>query len=771
MILLVVESPTKAKAIGEYLKGEKEKYKVLSTYGHIRNLVTKSGSIETENNYEYHWKPTTQWEKHKTEVLASAREADKIIIATDLDREGEGIAWHLLEMLKKAKINKPTERIVFHSVEKSAILEALKQGSELREGLVESYLARIGLDYLFGFSISPLLWRKVPCCKSAGRVQSVALRLIVEREDEIQNFDSKKYFTVHAKYAESTQEAIMMAFDEQEFENGNIFEGSLFDQLVNKKIDLNKLGGTFTVNSIKTQQIKQKPQPPFITSTMLQAASSRLNFSPAMTTQLAQKLYEGFKINGKHMGLITYMRTDSTSIEPSAINNIRKTIEKQFGVNYLPSKPRIYKASAKAQEAHEAIRPVDITLHPSQLDLGDANLEKLYKLIWERTMVSQMEDALLETKTAKIDGKHEKHKSLFELKSSTLLFKGFKALMFDEDEEIEPSVDFSKIKEGAVLNAQEIFEKEHQTQPPRRFSEASLIQQLEKRGIGRPSTYPKIIQVLYEREYAVREKKIIIPTQKGWVVTAFLKSFFPYEVAYEFTAKLEDALDNLNETKGNHISILEKFWQHLSKQIEATKDQSPQIVSEKVQEQFAKYFLKENNKCEKCGSKLVLKIGRFGAIVGCSNYPDCKNIINLDQGPQAAATTTESNFETATGQKIEQKSGPYGPYIEFTENEKPKRIPVPKIWQNQDEGLSNEQAQFLASLPLELGEYNGYKVSIAIGKFGPYIKHNGTFVSIKDPTTIDLEKAQELIEAKNKKASDPAKKKPTFTKKIVKKTK
>lgn len=745
MILIVVESPTKAKAINEYLKTAQEKYKVLSTYGHIRNLITKSGSIETANDYKYHWKTTAQWEKNKKELLIAAKEAGKIIIATDLDREGEGIAWHLLEIFKENKINNPTERIVFHSVEKSAILEALKHGQNLRLGLVESYLARIGLDYLFGFSISPLLWRKVPCCKSAGRVQSVALRLIVEREAEIKDFKSVQYLTIHAKFHEVDPISTLIELDGQKFENGNIF---------NQEINIEDLRGTFITGPIKTQESKQFAPAPFITSTLLQAASSKLNFSPAMTMQLAQKLYEGFKINGKHVGLITYMRTDSPNIEPSAINKIRDIIKDNFSAQYLPSKPNSYKSTTKnAQEAHEAIRPVDFTINPDNLDIGDKNLEKLYKLIWKRTIASQMTSAIFETKTIDINGTSNKHKSIFELKTTKILFPGFKAIFNENDEEELENADLSNIKENQELQLEDLFAKEHQTQPPRRFSEATLIQQLEKRGIGRPSTYPKIIQVLYDREYTTKEKKIIIPTQRGWLVTAFLKGFFPEEVAYEFTANLEEDLDNLIQTNSNHTQILEKFWHHLEKYIKNVEDKAPSIISSKIQDEFSNYFLKNVEKCKNCGGHMILKIGKFGAILGCENYPNCKEIINIDQSAVAAPVALHIDNKDITI-----KSGQFGPYIEFMgENNVIKRISIPKIWQNNENELTNEQIAFLSSLPKDIGEYNEEKVSVSIGRFGPFIKYGSLFVSIKDPMKIDIEQAGTFIERKIKKNEQIAK--------------
>lgn len=756
MILIVVESPTKAKAISGYLKNEKQKYSVLSTYGHIRNLVKKSGSIETANDYAYHWETTEQWNKHKKEVLTKAHEAQTIIIATDLDREGEGIAWHFKEILSENKIQTPTQRIVFNSIEKSAILNSLNNPTTLRLGLVESYLARIGLDYLFGFSVSPLLWRKVPCCKSAGRVQSVALRLIVEQEALIKDFKSQDYITIHAQFEESPTEALMVEFNGQKFENGNIF---------NKEIDAQKLDeifdGEFIIDSIKTTQSKQNPPAPFITSTLLQAASSQLNFSPAVTMQLAQKLYEGFSIDGAHKGLITYMRTDSVTIEPSAIQDMRKIIEKHFGPKYLPASANIYKSNSKAQEAHEAIRPVDFQLHPSKLNLGDKKLEDLYKLIWQRAIASQMPASIQEAKTISMNGTHTNDTSVFQLRSIKIVFDGFKAVL---DKEEAKEVDFSKLTENSQLILEKVFSKEHQTQPPRRFSEASLIAQLEKLAIGRPSTYSKILQVLYEREYATKDKKIIYPTQKAWVVTAFLKGFFPQEVAYEFTANLEEELDNLNQSNGHHKETLKKFWDNLHVKIEDIKNKAPNIISTTIQEEFSSYFLKEKQICSQCSGKLILKISSFGAIIGCENYPECKEIFNLEQ----KETNNEKQSVQLNGNEILIKNGPYGPYIEYQGNEKVKRVPIPKIWQNEELGI--EKIEFLASLPKEIGVYNDKKITVSIGQFGPFIKYDDLFVSIKNPLDITLEEAingiKNKIENKLKKPT-----KPKMTQKAAPKTK
>lgn len=730
MILVLVESPTKAKAINEYLSDEKEEYVVLSTFGHIRDLIAKSGSIETENNYEYKWEPSLQWAKHKSEILKSAKLADKIILATDLDREGEGIAWHFSQILKENKIFKPQERVIFHSVSKSAIKEAFKNKQEFRLGLVEAYLARLGLDYLFGFSISPLLWRKVPSCRSAGRVQSVALRLVVEREAEIHRFKKEKYITIHAKFAESSVPALLTSFQDREFENGQIFKDFP---------DLAKITAPFVVNEISKQNMSQRPSAPFITSTLQQEASSKLNFPPAFTMQLAQKLYEGFSINGKHQGLITYMRTDNTSISKDAIESIRKKIVQKFGPEYLPKTPYEHKQKVKnAQEAHEAIRPVDINLIPETLNLKDDNLKALYKLIWEKALVSQMAEAKIEKINIKISGSNQ---SIFELKGSKIIFDGFKILQGSEREEFN----FSKIKEGMELKLLDLFSQDHETQPPNRYSEASLIQQLEKKGIGRPSTYARIIQVLYERGYVKKEKKIISPMQNGWIVTGFLKHFFPEYVAYEFTSHLEELLDDISQGENkshDHISVLDPFWKALKENIDKIKEVNPVEVCSSLLDEFCEYFSPEQKVCPKCGSKLLLKISKFGALFGCERYPDCDGMLNLEQ----SESKENKSLGIIDDRQVVAKNGPYGPYVEFIGNP-PKRVSLPKFLNWDD--LTLEHARFLYSLPLVLGEYEGDPVKVSIGRFGPFIQYNkDQFASVKDPFTLSFDDALLIIQKK-----------------------
>ena len=737
MNLIIVESPSKAKAINEYLKNEKEKYFALSTMGHIRNLVKKAGSIDLEKNFEYKWEFTPQWKKVKTDILENAKKAKKIIIASDLDREGEAICWHLIEVLKKQKINTPTERMIFHSVSKESIKEALKNTTTLRTGLVESYLARIGLDYLFGFSISPLLWHKIPCCKSAGRVQSPALRIIVEKENEIKNFTSKPYIKIHGKFEEIPISSLLIELGDKKFEKGNIFD---------EEINLDKLKGEYHIFNIKNTQIKQSPPPPFITSTLQQIASSELNFSPNLTMQLAQKLYEGFNINGSHQGLITYMRTDSFNIASEELEKIRNKIKSQFGEKFLSKTIVEHKKKNKnAQEAHEAIRPVDIELSPDDIPFEDENLKKLYKKIWERTLASQCSNAIIESHNISIQGilKNEYQRSMFEIKTNNTLFLGYK-LILKEDDEVNQTL--PPLKENQVVKLINLETSDHTTQPPKRYSEASLIQEITKKGIGRPSTYSKILSTLYERDYAIKTKKIITPTQKGWIVSSFLKAFFPDEVAYEFTSNLEEKLDELTTNELPHLSIIEEFWRHLDEKIKKTKENSPLEVAHQLETEFPLYFLKNENKCKICGGNMVLKISKFGALRGCSAYPECKNIINID--------VTEKKEEKMLGEtednkKIELKVGPYGPYIQVDN----KKIAIPKIWQKEIEDFPIEKAEFLAQLPKILGQYKDSNITLNIGRFGPFVQHEKTFASIKDPMDISFEEAIIKIEEKRNKTT------------------
>lgn len=746
MILIFVESPNKAKAIKEYLKNEKESYKVLATIGHIRNLSKKSGSIKTSENFEYDWDFTPQWSKVKNEILSSAKEADKILIASDPDREGEAIAWHLSQVLTDNKIKTPIQRILFYSVSKESILEAIKNTIDIRKGLVQSYLARVGLDYIFGYSISELLWRKVPCCKSAGRVQSSSLKLIIEKENEIRNFKKQKYITVHAEFLESNGIANLIQNNQIKFENGQIFNAVELDIELLKK-------SRFTIKKISTQRQKQNPPAPLITSTLQQLASSQLQFSPKMTMQYAQKLYEGFSINGTHVGLITYMRTDSFNIETNALSKIRNKILSKYGENYLAEKIVIHSKGVKnAQEAHEAIRPTDIDLEPDLISFDDPNLKKLYSLIWKRTIASQCKPALFDKTSVLIDAVNGPNLAIFSMTNTIAVFNSFRDFVQNENEEearnqsqkTDASLIFSKLTEGQAVSLKDLYSKDHETQPPKRFSEATFISQLEKLGIGRPSTYAKIISVLLEREYVEKQKKIIIPTQKGWLVTSFLSCYFKNEVAYEFTSAMEETLDNLANSGEPYLPTLKLFWNNLQALILEAKGASPMEISKHIENFYPEYFLANQNQCS-CGKKLMLKLSKFGAIRGCSDYPNCTNTLSLIQktNPKEAIVTTEN------GANVFLKNGPYGAYIQV-ECDPPKKIPIPKIWLKNSETISAEQALSLASLPKEIGTYLGKPVKISIGRFGPYIQHEKTFVYISS-LDVSLEDSINKIENKLKK--------------------
>ncbi|WP_342261744.1 type I DNA topoisomerase [Alphaproteobacteria bacterium endosymbiont of Tiliacea citrago] len=747
MILIFVESPNKAKAIKEYLKNQKENYKVLATVGHIRNLSKKSGSIKTNENFEYIWEFTPQWNKNKSEILSAAKEADLILIASDPDREGEAIAWHLNQVLKENKIKTPTKRILFHSVSKEAILESINNTMEIRSGLVESYLARVGLDYLFGYSISQLLWRKVPCCKSAGRVQSASLKLIIERENEILNFQKKKYITIHSEFKNSEGIALLTENNGEKFENGNIFEPDKVNLEVLKE-------SVFEISKITTQIQKQNAPAPLITSSLQQLASSQLNFPPKLTMQCAQKLYEGFSINGNHTGLITYMRTDSFNIEKSALDKIRQKIKEKYGNEYLSENIIVHSKQIKnAQEAHEAIRPTNIDLDPEKINFPDVNLKKLYTLIWKRTLASQCKPALSEKTNIliKAENKPQNNLSSFSMTNSIMIFNSFKDIIQNEDEEEEKKnlVNLKKLKENQILDLKEIYEKDHETQPPKRFSEATFISQLEKLGIGRPSTYAKISSVLIERDYVEKQKKIIIPTQKGWIVTAFLSSYFKNEIAYEFTSSMEEKLDELASSNQSFLPTLSTFWENLQNLINNAKDSSPLEVSKLIDKTYSNYFLANQELCV-CGKPLMLKVTRYGAMRGCTNYPDCTNTISLIEkktnSKEAIATTKE-------GYDVFVKNGPYGMYVQI-ENEIQKKIPIPKQWLKEAETITQEQALLLCELPKEIGSYNNKPLKVSIGRFGPYVQHEKTFVSIQNLNIKEeeaIKKLEQKLEKTNKK--------------------
>ena len=670
-----------------------------------------------------------QWHKVSKDILENAKKAEKIILASDPDREGEAIAWHIEEILKIHKIKAPCSRIVFHSITKESILKALENETGLRTGLVNAYLARTGLDYMFGFGISPVLWRKVSCCKSAGRVQSVALRLIVEKEYEILTFEKKKYKTIHANFKNIDIHALMIELNSEKLDQGQIYHD----------IDVAKLNFNYKISSVEKKQTKIAPYAPLITSTLQQAAYSKLNFSLKYTMQLAQKLYEGFTINGKHQGLITYMRTDSITIIPEEIENIRNKISKVFGKDYVSNSVITHKSKVKnAQEAHEAIRPVDINLLPNQLDI-EKDLVSLYNLIWQRTMASQASDCINENLTIKIDATSHSDNAVFEIKNTVNLFLGFKKILDEEDDNKDKNF---KIKEEQELILEELYEKEHETQPPKRFNEASIVKQFIKQGIGRPSTYAHIIEILYKREYIENVKKTIQPSVLGWLVISFLKHYFTAEVEYDFTSQMEDNLDAISNNEGEYIALLKDFSQSLDEKIKFSMTQDVRTVSKIIESVYEKYFDKDNNKCPACNGELLLKVTKIGCLRGCSNYPECNHIVKFDQKNISQDQVNNAQVLGVVDQEtIELKVGIYGPYVQNSI----KKVSIPKAYHNKLEEINLEKAMLLLSLPKKLGEHESLPVTLKIGKFGPYIEYNKKFFSAKNIFEVTLENAIALI--------------------------
>jgi DNA topoisomerase I len=769
MNIVIVESAAKAKTINKYLGAD---YKVIPSYGHVRDLPAKDGSVLPDSDFEMTWEVEADSQKIVNEIAKAVKGADRLILATDPDREGEAISWHLLKILqqKRALNGVAVERVAFNAVTKDAILTALAHPRKIDEPLVDAYLARRALDYLVGFTLSPVLWRKLPGARSAGRVQSVALRLVVDREAEIEAFKTQEYWTVEATLktpAGDMFQARLAARDGKKLDKFDIA-----NQATAHAYRDALRGQLFRVESVEAKEHKRNPAPPFTTSSLQQEASRKLGLSPRQTMQIAQRLYEGIDIGGETVGLITYMRTDGVQIVPEAIAQARGQIESQFGKRYLPNAPRLYKTKAKnAQEAHEAIRPTDFRRHPDKLMGLTGEEARLYKLIWQRAIASQMASADIERTTVEISVQG-RDGTAYGLRAtgSVILFDGFLKLYEEgrDDAEDEEGSRLPKLARGEQLRDAGVEAKQHFTEPPPRYTEATLIREMERLGIGRPSTYASTIGILREREYVKLEKKRLEPEDKGRLVTAFLEAFFKRYVEYDFTAYLEDRLDQVSDGKLDWKELLREFWRDFIGAVDDIKDLRVAQVLDALNELLGPHIFPakadggDPRLCPLCNQgQLSLKVGRYGAFIGCSNYPECRFTRQLKIGEEGAGETATVSGDTLlgddpeTGLPVTLKSGRFGPYIQLGEGEtgeKPKRASIPSGVDTLT--ITLEYALKLLALPREVGLHpeTGKAIMAGFGRYGPYVEHDGKYAKIDadEVFTVGLNRAVTALAEGNK---------------------
>ena len=753
MKLVIVESPAKAKTINKYLGDD---YKVLASFGHIRDLPSKDGSVNPDEDFAMTWELSPGGKKRVQDIVKAVKDCDTIILASDPDREGEAIAWHVLEELNARKVikGKKIERVVFHEITKHAVTEAIQNPRQIDDNLVSAYMARRALDYLVGFTLSPVLWRKLPGSKSAGRVQSVALRLVCERETDIEKFKPEEYWTIDVDVLTSKQALItthLMQLDGKKLEKFDLKQQGSAEE-AKAKIEAQE----FAVSNVERKKANRYPAPPFTTSTLQQEAARKLRFSAKRTMQIAQKLYEE--------GLITYMRTDAVNLSQEAIAACREAILKYFGEDYLPKQAKEYKTKSKnAQEAHEAIRPSNVMNTPKKLETKlDAEAHKLYELIWKRTIACQMNPAVMD-KVA-IDFLSQDKLILLRANGQVIAFDGFLKLYQeskdDSDEDDENRI-LPNVETGEAVTKGEIRTDQHFTTPPPRFTEASLVKKLEELGIGRPSTYATIISVLQERKYVRVEKLRFIPEDRGRIVTVFLENFFKKYVEYDFTAQLEEFLDDISAGQMEWKKLLTGFWNKFIKNVDAVKPLQITEVIDRIDEALSYHLFppredgSDPRTCPECGKgKLSVKFGKFGAFIGCSNYPECKYTKPLTDVKEEEQSDTpkvpapeDKVLGEMNGLKVYLKKGPYGFYVQLGEDatattEKPKRCSLPK--NITPEETTFEQASRLLSLPFDLGE----GITVNTGKFGPYIKQGGKSKSLTGADTIfniTLERAKTIL--------------------------
>lgn len=807
--LVIVESPAKARTIEKYLGGD---FRVVASYGHVRDLPPKDGSVLPDEDFRMHWSVDEQGKKRVNELARNAREAAQIYLATDPDREGEAISWHICEELSRRKIlgDKPVRRVVFNEITKSAVLDAIAAPREIDRELIDAYLARRALDYLVGFTLSPVLWRKLPGARSAGRVQSVALRLVCEREAEIELFRSREYWQVNARL--ENMQGVSYPARLTHLHGRKLDKFDLADAAAAESAAQQIRDSSLHIARLVEKQAKRHPAPPFTTSTLQQEASRKLHFGTAKTMRIAQKLYEGASIGGESAGLITYMRTDSTSLSGEAVSAARALIAQRFGADYLPDRPRIYKTKAKnAQEAHEAVRPTDMARLPEQVQPWlDQDGFRLYELIWKRAVASQMQSAILDQVAVDIgDGAGQ---VTLRATGSVIRFPGFLTL-YREDTD-DPGEDDGEGKilppltQGEPARQGEVVPSQHFTQPPPRYSEAGLVKRMEELGIGRPSTYASILKVLQDRNYVRLDKRRFIPEDRGRLVSAFLSHFFDRYFAYDFTAAMEEKLDDISGGRRKWKEVLREFWSAFSPVTDAAMELSPVAVRETVDRILGPHFFQpdENGSdvaaraCPACaGGRLALNFGKFGAFIACSNYPECAYTRNLGEGsgdsdgdaPVARIDDLPRHLgiDPQSGKDVTLRKGPYGYYVQLGEAStskakgakgtkgaakaakgaaktakgaktgksaaaKPRRASLLKHMKPHE--ITLKTALDLLSLPRELGQHptSGEMILAGFGRYGPYLKHGASFVSLPaddDVLSIGINRAVTVIdEAKSR---------------------
>ncbi len=747
MEVVIVESPAKAKTINKYLGKD---YTVLASFGHVRDLPERNGSVDPDNDFAMSWEEQGDAKKRLSDIAKAVKSADSLVLATDPDREGEAISWHVLEVLRKKKVlgDKPVSRVVFNAITKNAVLDAMANPRQIDEKLVDAYLARRALDYLVGFNLSPVLWRKLPGSRSAGRVQSVALRLICERELEIDQFVPREYWSVPTEFKTAKGETLPTRLVMHKGEKVEKF--TLANEDMARDAETAIAETNFAIEAIESKPGQRKPAAPFTTSTLQQEASRKLGFNAKRTMQVAQLLYQGVTIDGEETGLITYMRTDGTQIAPEAVSETRDVIVEDFGNEYLPAAPRVYETkAANAQEAHEAIRPTALARRPEHVGRYlDADQAKLYELIWKRTMASQMENARVQRTTISIMG--DDKLTALRASGTVVTFSGFLKLYEegkDDEADEKDGPRLPQVAEGERLDVFKISPEQHFTEPPPRYSEATLVKRMEELSIGRPSTYASVLSVLRDRDYVVMDRNRFVPQDKGRLVIAFLENFFDRYVEYDFTASLEADLDKVSNGELAYKDVLARFWEDFHRTVDATMEIRNTQILDTMNEVLGKHIFKDTGNgnprlCPKCSDgELSLKTGRFGAFVGCTRYPDCRFT-----RPFAGEQAEQGDIERILGQDPESgldvhiKNGRFGPYIQLGDTgeteDKPKRAGIPKG--KTPEEMELDYALKLLSLPRLVGVHpeTGDDIMADIGRYGPYVKAGKQSASLETPDEV-----------------------------------